>query len=84
MFYGLTNQINPVLGRDLVLPIFAATIVGGIGSIYGAVLGGFLVGLASNLALVILPSGYSPAVPFLIILAVLILRPHGLFGEERA
>lgn len=83
VFYGLTNQINPVLGRDLVLPIFAATIVGGIGSIYGAVLGGFLVGLASNLALVILPSGYSPAVPFLIILAVLIVRPHGLFGEER-
>ncbi|WP_292289270.1 branched-chain amino acid ABC transporter permease [Marivita sp.] len=83
VFYGLTNQINPVLGRDLVLPIFAATIVGGIGSIYGAVLGGFIVGLASNLALVILPSGYSPAVPFLIILAVLIVRPHGLFGEER-
>ncbi|MBO6884462.1 MAG: branched-chain amino acid ABC transporter permease [Marivita sp.] len=83
VFYGLTNQISPVLGRDLVLPIFAATIVGGIGSIYGAVLGGFLVGLASNLALVLLPSGYSPAVPFLIILAVLILRPHGFFGEER-
>ncbi|MCI5112039.1 MAG: branched-chain amino acid ABC transporter permease [Marivita sp.] len=83
VFYGLTNQISPVLGRDLVLPIFAATIVGGIGSIYGAVLGGFIVGLASNLALVLLPSGYSPAVPFLIILAVLILRPHGLFGEER-
>lgn len=84
VFYGLSNQINPVLGRDLVLPIFAATIVGGIGSIYGAVLGGFLVGIASNLALVILPSGYSPAVPFLIILAVLLIRPTGLFGEERA
>lgn len=84
VFYGLSNQINPVLGRDLVLPIFAATIVGGIGSIYGAVLGGFLVGIASNMALVILPSGYSPAVPFLIILIVLIIRPTGLFGEERA
>lgn len=84
VFYGLTNQINPVLGRDLVLPIFAATIVGGIGSIYGAVLGGFIVGVGSNLALVILPSGYSPAVPFLIILGVLIIRPTGLFGEERA
>ncbi|WP_300035211.1 branched-chain amino acid ABC transporter permease [uncultured Roseobacter sp.] len=83
IFYGLTNQINPVLGRDLVLPIFAATIVGGIGSIYGAVLGGFLVGIASNVALLILPSGYSPAVPFLIILAVLLVRPTGLFGEER-
>lgn len=83
VFYGLSNQINPVLGRDLVLPIFAATIVGGIGSIYGAVLGGFLVGIASNIALVILPSGYSPAVPFLIILLVLLIRPTGLFGEER-
>ena len=84
VFYGLTNQINPVLGRDLLLPIFAATIVGGIGSIYGAALGGFLVGIASNMALLILPSGYSPAVPFLIILAVLLVRPTGLFGEERA
>lgn len=83
VFYGLNNQINPVLGRDLVLPIFAATIVGGIGSIYGAVLGGFLVGIASNMALVVLPSGYSPSVPFLIILIVLMIRPSGLFGEER-
>lgn len=84
VFYGLTNQITPVIGRDLVLPIFAATIVGGIGSIYGAVLGGFLVGIAANMALLILPSGYSPSVPFLILVAVLVLRPHGLFGEARA
>ncbi|MFN3937173.1 MAG: branched-chain amino acid ABC transporter permease [Gemmobacter sp.] len=83
VFYGLTNQITPHMGRDLVLPIFAATIAGGIGSVHGAVLGGFLVGLAANLALMILPSGYSPAVPFLIIIAVLLLRPHGLFGEAR-
>lgn len=84
IFYGLNNQINPVIGRDLVLPIFAATIAGGIGSVYGAVLGGFLVGIASNLALMILPSGYSPAVPFLIILGVLIFRPNGILGEARA
>ena len=83
VFYGLTNQINPMIGRDLVLPVFAATIVGGIGSIYGALLGGFIVGLASNLALIILPSGYSPSVPFIIILAVLLIRPNGLFGETR-
>jgi len=82
--YGLTNQISPVIGRDLVLPIFAATIVGGIGSVYGAVLGGFMVGIAANLALVVLPSGYSPAVPFLIIILVLLVRPNGLFGEARA
>ena len=83
VFYGLTNQINPMIGRDLVLPVFAATIVGGIGSVYGALLGGIIVGLASNLALSILPSGYSPSVPFIIILAVLLIRPNGLFGEVR-
>lgn len=83
VFYGLNNQINPVIGRDLVLPIFAATIVGGIGSIYGALLGGFIVGIAANLAVMVLSAGYSPSVPFLIILAVLLIRPNGLFGEER-
>ncbi len=83
IFYGLSNQINPMIGRDLVLPVFAATIVGGIGSVYGALLGGLIVGLASNMALVILPSGYSPSVPFIIILGVLLIRPNGLFGEER-
>ena len=84
VFYGLSHQLIPVMGRDLVLPIFAATIVGGIGSVYGAVLGGFIVGIAANLALVVLPSGYTPSVPFLLIIVVLILRPHGLFGEARA
>ena len=84
VFYGLTNQISPMIGRDLVLPVFAATIVGGIGSVYGAALGGFIVGIAANVALAVLPSGYSPSVPFLIILAVLLVRPNGLFGEARA
>ncbi|WP_375257879.1 branched-chain amino acid ABC transporter permease [Citreimonas sp.] len=84
VFYALTNQITPMIGRDLLMPVFAATIVGGIGSIYGAALGGFLVGLAANLALVVLPSGYAPSMPFLIILAVLTLRPHGLLGVARA
>jgi branched-chain amino acid transport system permease protein len=83
VFYGLSHQLIPVMGRDLVLPIFAATIVGGIGSVYGAVLGGFIVGIAGNMALVILPSGYTPSVPFLLIIVVLMIRPNGLFGEAR-
>jgi branched-chain amino acid transport system permease protein len=82
MFYALTNQLNPMIGHVFLLPVFAATIVGGIGSVYGAVLGGFIVGIASGLALMILPAGYAPAMPFLIILAVLLIRPNGLFGEE--
>ena len=83
VFYALTNQLSPLLGHTFVLPVFAATILGGIGSVYGAVLGGFVVGIASGLSLMVLPSGYIPAMPFLIILAVLVVRPHGLFGEAR-
>ncbi len=83
VFYALTNHLSPAMGHNFVLPVFAATIVGGIGSVYGAVLGGFIVGIASGLALLVLPSGYIPAMPFLIILAVLMIRPHGLFGEAR-
>ena len=60
-----------------------ATIVGGIGSVYGAVLGGFIVGIATNMALLVLPSGYSPAMPFVIILVLLLVRPNGLFGETQ-
>ena len=84
VFYALTNHLSPTMGHNFVLPVFAATIVGGIGSVYGAVLGGFIVGIASGLALMVLPSGYIPAMPFLIILGVLMLRPHGLFGEDHA
>lgn len=81
--YALDNQLSPVMGRDLVLSLFAAAIVGGIGSIYGAALGGMIVGLASSLALVYIPTGYKPAIPFVIIIIALYVRPNGLFGEER-
>lgn len=83
VFYGLTVQVRPELGFGLILPIFAAAIVGGTGSIYGAVLGGFIVGLAENVALMWVPSGYKPAIPFLVIMLVLFVRPNGLFGERR-
>ncbi|MFN3292575.1 MAG: branched-chain amino acid ABC transporter permease [Gemmobacter sp.] len=84
VFYAMTNHLSPVLGHNFLLPVFAATIVGGIGSVHGAVLGGFIVGIASGLALMVLPSGYAPAMPFVIILAVLLVRPHGLFGEDQS
>lgn len=82
VLYGLTVQVRPELGFGLILPIFAAAIVGGTGSIFGAVLGGFIVGLAENIAIMWIPSGYKPAIPFLVIMLVLFVRPQGLFGER--
>ena len=50
VFAGLTVQLRPTLGLDLLLPLFAAVILGGIGSVWGAVLGGLIVGLAESAA----------------------------------
>lgn len=83
VLYGLTVQLRPELGFSLILPLFAAAILGGTGSLYGAVIGGLVVGLSENLSVMVIPSSYKPAVPFLLILAVLYFRPRGLFGEPR-
>ena len=83
LMYGLTVQLRPELGFSLILPLFAAAILGGSGSLYGAVIGGLVVGLSENLSVMIIPTTYKPAVPFLLILAILYFRPQGLFGERQ-
>lgn len=79
VLYGLTVQLRPEIGFHLILPLFAAAILGGVGNVWGAVVGGFVVGLAESLSVLVIPPGYKPAVPFLILLAVLALRPTGIF-----
>jgi len=82
VMYGTTVQMRPELGFSLILPLFAAAILGGSGSLYGAVIGGLVVGLSENLSVMIIPTTYKPAIPFLLILFVLYFRPQGLFGER--
>ena len=82
VLYGMTVQLRPELGFGLILPLFAAAILGGAGSLYGAVIGGMVVGLSENLSVMIIPTTYKPAVPFLLILAILYFRPQGIFGER--
>ena len=82
VFIGLTPQLHPEIGFNLLLSLFAAAILGGVGSLTGAVVGGFLVGLAENLSLLVISPGYKGAMPFLLLLLILIVRPHGLFGER--
>jgi branched-chain amino acid transport system permease protein len=77
---GLTVQIRPFMGFDLLLPLFAATILGGIGSVRGAVAGGFIIGISESLAVKLVGADYRAAIAFLILIAVLLLRPAGLFG----
>jgi branched-chain amino acid transport system permease protein len=82
LFTGLTPQLHPEIGFNLLLSLFAAAILGGTGSLPGAVLGGFLVGLAENLSLLVISPGYKGAMPFLMLLVILLLRPQGIFGPR--
>lgn len=79
---GLDSAIDPMTGSRLLLPIFAAAVLGGLGSVSGALVGAVLIGIGEELALLVMPPTYRSAVGFLTILLVLSLRPGGLFGER--
>lgn len=78
---GLLVQIRPYLGHDLLLPLFAAAILGGIGSVPGAMLAGLIVGLSEAAAVQLVGAEWRAAVSFVILVAVLLFRPRGLFGR---
>ncbi|PSQ05878.1 branched-chain amino acid ABC transporter permease [Halobacteriales archaeon QS_6_71_20] len=99
VFLGLYNNVSPRMGFDILLVVFAAVILGGIGSVYGAMAGGLLIGVINQLTPVLprlgrefplVPEGfgipigveYANAVVFLIMVAVLLVRPSGIAGEE--
>jgi branched-chain amino acid transport system permease protein len=83
VFTGLTPQLHPEIGFNLLLALFAAAILGGTGSLVGAVVGGLLVGIAENVALLWINPGYKQAMPFLLLLLVLLVRPQGIFAERK-
>ncbi|RYF72296.1 MAG: branched-chain amino acid ABC transporter permease, partial [Comamonadaceae bacterium] len=82
VFYGVTVQVRPEMGLNLLLPLFTAAILGGVGSVSGAVLGALLISLAENLVTLAIPSTYKPIVPFVLLLLVLHFRPSGLFAPK--
>jgi branched-chain amino acid transport system permease protein len=75
-------QVNPLMGANLIIVVFAVVVIGGMGSILGAVLTGFGLGVIEGLTKVFYPEA-SNTVIFVIMVIVLILRPAGLFGKER-
>lgn len=80
IFLGLDTQISPTMGWRILLLIFAATILGGIGNPYGAIAGGLVVGLASELSTLVISPAYKSAVAFAILVLMLIVKPTGLLG----
>ncbi len=81
---GLDTSIDPLTGYRVLLSVFAAAVLGGLGSIPGAVLGALGLGIAEELALMVAPATYRSAVGFVAILLMLTFRPRGLLGERAA
>ncbi|TQI65286.1 branched-chain amino acid transport system permease protein/neutral amino acid transport system permease protein [Bosea sp. AK1] len=79
---GLETSIDPFIGNRILLAVFAAAVLGGLGSIPGAVAGALALGIAEELALLVVPSLYRSAVGFAAILLMLTFRPRGLLGER--
>jgi branched-subunit amino acid ABC-type transport system permease component len=99
---GLETYILPYMGFAIIVPVFCATILGGIGNPYGAMVGALVLGFAENFGLYInfgailnlggilgfskelfIPTGYKPAISFIILILVLLIRPRGILGRKK-
>jgi len=79
----ITSQVfQPGMGGIQTLKAFTIVILGGMGSIWGPALGGILVGIIEAIAILFIPATYKPMIGFVILLAVLLIRPSGLFGRK--
>lgn len=77
---AIDTSVDPSTGSRLVLVIFAASVVGGLTSLYGAVLGALLIGVVGEVALIGMPPVYQSLTAFIAILVVLLVKPTGLFA----
>ena len=83
VFRGLDEQVGFEMGSGLIFLMFAGITLGGLGSAYGALIGGFLVGLLVELASLVVPAELKNAPALLILIIVLVLRPQGILGRKQ-
>ncbi len=80
---SLEQNLDPMMGSNLMIKGFTGAIIGGIGSVPGAILGSFLLGFAENFGIWFLPSGYKDAIAFVILFIFLLFKPAGILGIEK-
>lgn len=82
LFIGLDATLDPQMGWNYVLPVFAAAILGGIGNPMGAALGAVVMGVLAELSTLALPPHYRTLVAFVVLSLLLLIRPDGLLGRK--
>ena len=82
----LSYPVQPFVGTEFIIIMYAGVVLGGIGSITGAFWGGMVIGLVQQLSILVLPLQLQNTLVFLVFVLILLLRPQGLFGRsvERA
>jgi neutral amino acid transport system permease protein len=80
---GAITQLQPELGFELLLPIFAAVVMGGIGNAYGALAAGVLLGLVIEWSTLFIDARWKTGIGFVVLILVLVIRPQGIFGRAR-
>jgi neutral amino acid transport system permease protein len=83
LFRGLDEQVGFEMGSGLIFLMFAGITLGGLGSAYGALVGGFLVGLLVELASLVVPAELKNAPALFILIIVLVVRPQGILGRKQ-
>ena len=83
LYAGAIGTFNPNFGLTLLLSLFAAAILGGIGNAYGALIGGLVIGLSQEWATLLFNPRWKPAVGFAILILTLLVLPQGIFGKAR-
>ena len=78
------TDLRPEMGFELLLPIFAAVILGGIGDAFGALAAGMVIGVMTEWSTLVIDARWKTAVGFLVLVIVLIIRPQGIFGRAKA
>ena len=82
VFFGLNQAIQWDMGFKLLLLIFAAVVLGGLGTAYGAMVGGFIVGVTVEMSTLIFPNELKTAVGLVLLIVILLARPQGLLGKR--
>jgi branched-subunit amino acid ABC-type transport system permease component len=99
---GWDTQLDPLMGFMIVIPIFCAVLLGGIGNVYGVIFGALTLGFIQNFAIffdfgsiinlggilnivdrLMIPVDYKPAIPFVILVVILLFKPSGIMGKQK-
>ncbi|MBI2130759.1 branched-chain amino acid ABC transporter permease [Candidatus Woesearchaeota archaeon] len=79
---GLEQNLYPKMGVIIIIKGFISSVVGGLGSVPGSVIGGFFIGLIENVGVWYLPTGYKDLISFSVMILFLLLRPQGILGVK--